>query len=66
MNDELQENLEYNGTTNSLIFFRNYKMLLICEFEQHNYPFDYQICPITVIYLTIVCFQFYGRKIGLL
>jgi hypothetical protein len=55
MNNELQENVEYNGTANKLSFFRNYKMLLICEFEQYNYPFDYQTCPITVIFITFFC-----------
>ena len=59
INDELQENLKYNGTTNNLIFSRNYKMNLICEFEQHNYPFDYQICPITVIYYTYFFWTLY-------
>ncbi len=50
INHNLQENLEYNGTTNNLIFLRNYKMNLICEFELQNYPFDYQTCPIEVNY----------------
>jgi len=48
INEELQENLEFNGTTNHLIFLRSYTMTLICNFEQHYYPFDYQICYIKV------------------
>ncbi len=46
--DNLKENLEFDGLSNSLIFSRSYKMSLICNFEQHNYPFDYQKCFIEV------------------
>ena len=47
-NDELQENLEYNGTSNNLVFTRSYKMSLKCEFDQKEYPFDFQECSIKV------------------
>jgi hypothetical protein len=47
-NDELQENLEYNGTSNNLVFSRSYKLSLKCEFDQKEYPFDFQDCSIKV------------------
>jgi hypothetical protein len=46
--DNLKENLEFNGSSNNMMFSRSYKMSLICNFEQHNYPFDYQKCFIEV------------------
>ena len=49
LNEDLQENEEYDGTTNHVIFTRIYKMTLKCKFDQHNYPFDYQMCSIMVI-----------------
>jgi hypothetical protein len=48
VNDELQENLEYNGTLNNLQFSRSYKLSLLCDFELHFYPFDTQTCSIKV------------------
>ena len=51
VNDELQENLEYNGTLNNLRFSRSYKLSLLCDFELHYYPFDSQVCSIKVSHL---------------
>jgi hypothetical protein len=48
LNEFLQENIEYKGSENYLIFSRTYKMDLVCEFEQHNFPFDTQTCSIKV------------------
>jgi hypothetical protein len=48
LNEFLQENMEFKGSENFLIFSRTYKMDLVCEFEQHNYPFDIQTCSIKV------------------
>jgi hypothetical protein len=46
--DNLKENLEFDGLSNNLMFSRSYKMSLICNFEQQNYPFDFQKCFIEV------------------
>ncbi len=46
----LQENVWHNGSENNLIFFRIYKMELVCEFDLHYYPFDSQTCSIQVTY----------------
>ncbi len=48
VNEFLQENIEYKGSENYLVYSRTYKMELSCEFEQHNYPFDIQTCSIKV------------------
>jgi hypothetical protein len=48
LNEFLQENIQYKGSENFLIYSRIYKMDLVCEFEQHNYPFDVQTCSIKV------------------
>ena len=48
VNEYLQENIKYMGFENYLTYFRIYKMDLVCEFEQHNYPFDIQTCSIKV------------------
>ena len=55
VNDELQENLEYNGTLNNLRFSRSYKLSLLCDFELHYYPFDSQVCSIKVSHLLSNC-----------
>jgi len=47
-NEFLQENIEYQGSENYLIYSRTYKMDLVCEFEQHNFPFDTQTCSVKV------------------
>jgi len=49
LNIYLQEDERYNGSENNLIYSRTYQIKLMCEFEQHNYPFDHQICKIKVI-----------------
>jgi len=46
--ENLQENELYDGTLNNLIFSRYYKMSFQCDFELHNYPFDFQTCFVTV------------------
>ena len=48
VNNELQENEEYSGEDNNLIFTRTYKMCLLCNFNQHYFPFDSQKCFINV------------------
>jgi len=48
INEFLQENMEYKGSENDIIYSRTYKMNLVCELEQHNYPFDIQTCSIEV------------------
>jgi hypothetical protein len=48
LNEFLQENMEFKGSENFLIYSRTYKMNLVCVFEQHNYPFDIQTCSIEV------------------
>ena len=48
-NEHLQENMEYKGSENFLIFSRTYLMDFGCEFELHSYPFDTQTCTIKVI-----------------
>jgi hypothetical protein len=48
LNQVLQENMDFVGSENFLIYSRTYKMDLVCEFEQHNYPFDIQTCSIKV------------------
>jgi hypothetical protein len=48
LNSYLQEDEMFNGTENSLVYFRSYKMTLLCEFQQQYYPFDYQTCTIKV------------------
>ena len=53
MNLHLQKDQRYNGTENSLVYLRTYKIKLLCDFNQHNYPFDYQMCKIKVITFTL-------------
>jgi hypothetical protein len=48
-NEYLQDNIQYKGSENFLIYSRTYLLDLGCEFEQHNYPFDSQTCSIKVI-----------------
>jgi hypothetical protein len=48
LNEFLQENIQYKGSDNYLSYSRTYKIDLVCEFEQHNYPFDVQTCSIKV------------------
>jgi hypothetical protein len=48
LNSQLQEDERYDGTDNNLVYFRSYKMKLLCNFEQHFYPFDTQTCYIKV------------------
>ncbi len=48
LNEFLQENMQYKGSENFLIYLRTYKMDLDCEFEQRNFPFDFQTCSIKV------------------
>ena len=52
LNDEndLQENLVYEGDSNPFIFNNSYDLTLRCNFEFSNYPFDHQICKIQVRY----------------
>ncbi len=44
----LQENMQYKGSENAVIYSRTYTMDLGCEFEQHSFPFDSQNCSIQV------------------
>jgi hypothetical protein len=48
LNEFLQEDIQYLGFENYLIYSRTYKMDLVCEFDQHNFPFDTQTCSIKV------------------
>jgi hypothetical protein len=48
LNEFLQEEIQFKGSENFLIFSRTYKMDLVCEFEEHIYPFDVQTCSIKV------------------
>jgi len=48
LNEKLQEDEQYDGADNGIIYSRVYKMKLLCKFEQHNYPFDSQTCFIKV------------------
>ena len=48
LNEFLQEEIQFKGSENFLIFSRTYKMDLVCEFEEHIYPFDIQTCSIKV------------------
>jgi len=48
INSDLQENEEFSGSTNPLVYARNFELILNCEFELHYYPFDTQQCYIVV------------------
>jgi hypothetical protein len=50
LNENLQEDEQYDGSDNGIVYSREYKMELLCEFEQHTYPFDTQTCHIKVQY----------------
>ena len=51
LNSQLQEDEKYQGIDNNLIYSRCFKMKLLCNFEQHFYPFDSQTCSIKVIFV---------------
>jgi hypothetical protein len=48
LNNNLHEDKLYDGADNCIIYSREYKMKLLCEFEQQNFPFDSQTCNIKV------------------
>jgi len=48
INEYLQENEVFNGSSNAMLFSRTYKMALHCNFQHQNYPFDTQRCSIKV------------------
>jgi hypothetical protein len=48
LNNNLHEDKLYDGADSSIIYSREYKMKLLCEFEQQSYPFDSQFCNIKV------------------
>jgi hypothetical protein len=47
-NGNLQEDKQYDGSDNGIMYSRVYKMKLLCSFEQQKYPFDSQTCFIKV------------------
>jgi hypothetical protein len=53
LNQYLQENEEFLGANNPLVYSRNYDLPLWCEFELHYFPFDHQQCYLTVSYLKL-------------
>jgi hypothetical protein len=59
MNAYFQDDEKYNGTENSLVYLRNYKIKLLCDFDQHYFPFDCQTCTIKVIICLILVKNFY-------
>ncbi len=48
LSNNLKEDEQYDGSDNGVIYSREYKMKLLCTFEQHHYPFDSQMCFIKV------------------
>jgi hypothetical protein len=47
-NFPLQEHEEFEGVLNPLAFESSYKMELDCDFDLHLFPFDTQMCKISV------------------
>ena len=52
-NNKLQEDEQYDGAGIGIIYSREYKMTLFCDYEQQNYPFDSQTCFIKVNYTQV-------------
>ena len=48
INEYLQENEVFDGSSNAMLFSRTYKMALHCNFQHQKYPFDTQRCSIKV------------------
>jgi hypothetical protein len=48
MPTEINEDEIYNGEINPFVYNRTYEMVLECNFELQNYPFDHQHCLINV------------------
>ena len=48
LNEELQEENQFLGEANDLVYDRVYKLNFFCDFELHYYPFDKQKCPVMV------------------
>ncbi len=48
INSDLQEYEGFSGSSNPLVYARNFELILDCEFELHYYPFDTQQCYIVV------------------
>ena len=46
--NELQEENQFLGEANDLVYDRVYKLNFFCDFELHYYPFDKQKCPVMV------------------
>lgn len=42
------ENEMFSGTENPFVYNSTFELLLICNFDLHNFPFDYQTCFIDV------------------
>ena len=45
---ELNEYEEFQGAENAIVFENTYELQLTCLFDFHFYPFDIQLCRITV------------------
>jgi hypothetical protein len=54
LNEFLQEEVQFKGSENFLIYLRTYKMDLFCEFEERIYPFDIQTCSIKVRIFSLI------------
>ena len=52
--EELQENMIFDGATNAMVFQCYYDLNLRCKYEFYDYPFDHQKCEILVSMATLV------------
>ena len=52
---DLNNEEHFRGVDNPLVYTRFYDLTFNCQFELQNYPFDYQVCSIQVLFLVYSC-----------
>ncbi len=60
--DDLQENEQYTGSENPIVYEKFIDLNLRCSFEFSKYPFDQQTCSILVSYVL----YYYRQKVLLI